>query len=83
MDPQTQPPNHEPDLTAGDGFLAADGGLLELPLQEHHHRIIAAFMAEHQQDSSPNRFWKSSFGKGSRLPGFRVLRNLAGWLGKR
>ncbi len=83
MNPQTHPPNHDADLTAGDGFPAGDGGLLELPLQEHHHRIIATFMAERQQDSSQNGFRKSSFGKGSRLPGFRVLRKLAGWLGKR
>ena len=57
------------------GVTAGDGGLLELPLQERHHRIISAFMAAHQPGPSP-----SGFEKGGRVPGAGVLRKLAGWL---
>ena len=38
------------------GFTAGDGGLLQLPLQERHHRIISASMAEHHHRTIPQRF---------------------------
>ena len=41
-------------VTAEDRAAPEDGGLLEFPLQDRHHRIISAFMAEHRRDSSPD-----------------------------
>ncbi|SAY38364.1 hypothetical protein [Candidatus Synechococcus spongiarum] len=40
------------ETTAKDEPTAEDGLLLEFPMQEHHHRIISTFMAEHQRDPS-------------------------------
>ena len=65
-------PDHSPtETTAEEERADGDGGLLEFPLQERHHQIIAAFMAERQREAS-----RSS----SRLPGARALRRLVGRL---
>lgn len=64
--------------SAEDGHAATnpeDGGLLEIPLQEGHHRVISAFMAEHQRDASPHGIKMRSW-----FPGFHDLRKLAGRL---
>ncbi|WP_219335644.1 hypothetical protein [Candidatus Synechococcus spongiarum] len=71
----TRHPRNEADATettCGDGRTAADGGLLELPLQEHHHQIVSAFMEEYQCDPSSEGFRRSS-----RRPDPHALRRLA------
>ena len=52
---------------------AEDGLLLEFPLQERHHQIISAFMAEQQRDRSRDGCGTSPH----RLPVPGVLENLA------
>ena len=58
MDPHpTRQPRDEDtpaETTAEEERAAEDGLLLEFPLQEHHHRIISTFMAEHRHNSSPD-----------------------------
>ncbi|MCY4174063.1 MAG: hypothetical protein OXF25_08390 [Cyanobacteria bacterium MAG CAR3_bin_5] len=50
---------------------------LEFPLQERHHRIISAFMAEHCRESSSGNHGNSP------LPGLRGIRSLAAGLRRR
>ena len=61
-------------LAAEDRPAVGEETPLEFPLQERHHRIISAFMAEHRWDSSSGNH------SNSRFPDPRNLRRLAGGL---
>ncbi|MDE0648530.1 MAG: hypothetical protein OXI08_10955 [Cyanobacteria bacterium MAG IRC4_bin_6] len=68
------PEDNLAEMPSEDRPAAGEGGLLEFPLQERHHQIISAFMAEHRRDSSSDGLGNS------RLANLRGLQRLAGGL---
>ncbi|WP_025782603.1 hypothetical protein [Candidatus Synechococcus spongiarum] len=68
------PADNPAGIPAEDRPAAGEGEPLEFPLQERHHQIISAFMAEHRRDSSSDNC------SNSRLPYPQGLRRLAAGL---